>query len=252
MRNRPQLIIGALGIPAFQQLSGMNSILFYSPVIFQSLGFGSSASLYSSIITGSMLVVGALISMVVVDRLGRRILFIEAGIQMILSMVVVASILALKFGHGEELSKGVGTVLVVAICMFVVAYGWSWGPLGWLVPSELFPLEMRSAGQSVVVCVNLFWTAAVAQCFLAAMCHLLWGVFVLFASLIVIMSIFVILLLPETKQVPIEEIWLLFDKHWYWERIVTKDPKYQGHHQRQEMAAAAGAVKPVVSSESEA
>ncbi|VAI31594.1 unnamed protein product [Triticum turgidum subsp. durum] len=79
VRNRPQLIIGALGIPAFQQLSGMNSILFYSPVIFQSLGFGSSAALYSSIITGSMLVVGALVSMVVVDRLGRRVLFIEAG-----------------------------------------------------------------------------------------------------------------------------------------------------------------------------
>lgn len=245
-RNRPQLIIGALGIPAFQQLSGMNSILFYSPVIFQSLGFGNSAALYSSIITGSMLVVGALVSMVVVDRLGRRFLFIEAGIQMISSMVVVAVILALKFGHGEELSKGVGTVLVVAICLFVVAYGWSWGPLGWLVPSELFPLEMRSAGQSVVVCVNLFWTAAVAQCFLAAMCHLRWGVFILFAALIVVMSIFVILLLPETKQVPIEEIWMLFDKHWYWKRIVRKDPKYQGHHHHQMAAmptAAAAAAK---------
>lgn len=86
-RNRPQLIIGALGIPAFQQLTGQNSILFYAPVIFQSLGFGSGASLYASIITGSMLVVGALVSMSVVDRLGRRFLFIEAGIQMIGSMV---------------------------------------------------------------------------------------------------------------------------------------------------------------------
>ena len=132
-------------------------------------------------------------------------------------------ILALKFGKGEELSKGVSTVLVVAICLFVVAYGWSWGPLGWLVPSELFPLEMRSAGQSVVVCVNLLWTAAVAQCSLAA--------------LIVVMSIFVILLLPETKQVPIEEIWMLFDRHWYWKRIVRRDPKYQGNlHQQQEMS----------------
>lgn len=65
----------------------MNSILFYSPIIFRSLGFGSSAALYSSIITGFMLVVGALLSMVAVDRLGRRFLFIEAGIQMISSMV---------------------------------------------------------------------------------------------------------------------------------------------------------------------
>ncbi|XP_072972318.1 sugar transport protein 14-like [Typha angustifolia] len=225
--NRPQLIIGALGIPAFQQLSGQNSILFYAPVIFQSLGFGSGAALYSSIITGSMLVIGALVSMCVVDRLGRRFLFIEGGIQMIVSIVIVAVTLALKFGHGETLSKGVAVLLVVMICLFVAAFGWSWGPLGWLVPSEIFPLEMRSAGQSVVVCVNLFFTAAIAQCFLAALCHLRYGVFILFAGLISIMSIFIILLLPETKQVPIEEISQLFEKHWYWKRIVGKDSKVE-------------------------
>lgn len=86
-RNRPQLIIGALAIPAFQQLSGMNSILFYAPEIFQSLGMGSGAALYSNIMSGSMLVIGALVSIAVADRLGRRFLFIEAGTQMIASMV---------------------------------------------------------------------------------------------------------------------------------------------------------------------
>jgi MFS transporter, SP family, sugar:H+ symporter len=255
-RNRPQLIIGALGIPAFQQLSGMNSILFYAPVIFQSLGFGSGAALYSSLITSSMLVIGALVSMGTVDRLGRRFLFIEAGIQMICSMVrkynnlnlirisctqillfyalnylscnqvVVAVTLALKFGTGEEISKGLAALLVVAICAFVLAYGWSWGPLGWLVPSELFPLETRSAGQSVVVCINMLFTAAIAQCFLAALCHLRWGVFILFACLIVIMSLFVILLLPETKQLPIEEIYGLWEHHWFWKNIVSKDGEF--------------------------
>ncbi|CAA6666018.1 unnamed protein product [Spirodela intermedia] len=212
-KNRPQLVIGALGIPAFQQLSGMNSILFYAPVIFQSLGFGSGAALYSSIITGSMLVLGALVSMATVDRVGRRALFMEAGIQMILSMVVVAVTLALKFGHGESLSKGLAALLVVAICAFVVAYGWS----------EIFPLETRSAGQSMVVCVNLFFTAAIAQCFLASLCHLRWGVFLLFASLIVIMSLFIFFLLPETKQVPIEEMFHLWEDHWFWKRIVLSD-----------------------------
>ncbi|KAG6505924.1 sugar transport protein 14-like [Zingiber officinale] len=229
-RNRPQLVIGALGIPAFQQLSGMNSILFYSPVIFQSLGMGSGASLYSSIITSSMLVIGALISMSVVDRLGRRFLFIEAGFQMVTSMVVVGVILALEFGHGAELPKSLAVILVLAICAFVVAYGWSWGPLGWLVPSEIFPLETRSAGQSIVVCVNMFFTAAIAQCFLAMLCHLRYGVFILFAGLIVIMSVFVILLLPETKQVPIEEMSQLWEKHWFWKNIVARDQERQQQH----------------------
>lgn len=86
-KNRPQLVIGALAIPAFQQLSGMNSILFYSPVIFQSLGFGSGAALYSSAITGGALVIAALISMTFVDKFGRRAFFLEAGVEMICVMV---------------------------------------------------------------------------------------------------------------------------------------------------------------------
>jgi len=86
-KNRPQLIIGALAIPAFQQLTGNNSILFYAPVIFQTLGFGSGASLYSSIITSVALVIATLISMAFVDKFGRRAFFLEAGTEMIICMV---------------------------------------------------------------------------------------------------------------------------------------------------------------------
>ncbi|XP_059431372.1 sugar transport protein 14 [Corylus avellana] len=219
-KNRPQLIIGALGIPAFQQLTGMNSILFYAPVIFQSLGFGSGASLYSSIFTSGALVIGALMSMSLVDKFGRRAFFLEAGTEMIFCMVAVAVTLALKFGQGETLSKGIGIFLVIVICLFVLAYGRSWGPLGWLVPSEIFPLETRSAGQSVVVCVNLLFTALIAQCFLASLCHLKYGIFLVFGGLIIIMSSFIFFLLPETKQVPIEEVYLLWQTHWFWKNIV--------------------------------
>ncbi|XP_044464660.1 sugar transport protein 14-like [Mangifera indica] len=226
-KNRPQLVIGALAIPAFQQLTGMNSILFYAPVIFQSLGFGSSAALYSSIITGVALVVGALISMAFVDKCGRRAFFIEAGIEMICYMIIVAVVLALEFGQGKVLPKAIGSILVVVICLFVVAYGRSWGPLGWLVPSEIFPLETRSAGQSMVVCVNLLFTALIAQCFLASLCHLRYGIFLLFAALVVLMTCFIYFLLPETKQVPIEEVYLLWQNHWYWKKIIgeAEDPR---------------------------
>ncbi|KAI3814530.1 hypothetical protein L1987_14177 [Smallanthus sonchifolius] len=144
-KNRPQLIIGALGIPAFQQLTGMNSVLFYAPVIFQSLGFGSDGSLWSSTITSGTLVVATFISMAFVDRFGRRVFFLEAGTEMIICMstleltwqqisyflyncenplpenlrVAVAVTLALKFGQGVELPKGIGIFLVIIICIFV-------------------------------------------------------------------------------------------------------------------------------------
>ncbi|XVF34889.1 hypothetical protein REPUB_Repub18cG0097300 [Reevesia pubescens] len=224
-KNRPQLVLGALGIPAFQQLTGMNSILFYAPVMFQTLGFGSGASLFSSLITSGALVLATFISMALVDKFGRRAFFLEAGTEMFCCMVALAITLALKFGEGEELSKGIGSFLVVIICVFVVAYGRSWGPLGWLVPSELFPLETRSAGQSMVVCVNLLFTALIAQCFLVSLCHLKYGIFLLFAGLILLMSSFIFFLLPETKQVPIEEVYLLWKNHWFWKRYVEGDER---------------------------
>ncbi|CAK7337459.1 unnamed protein product [Dovyalis caffra] len=219
-KNRPQLVIGALAIPAFQQLTGMNSILFYAPVLFQSLGFSNDASLVSSVITNAALVVGALISMALVDKFGRRAFFLEAGTEMICVMIAVAITLAVEFGDGKTIPQGIGIFLVIIICLFCVAYGRSWGPLGWLVPSELFPLEIRSAGQSVVVCVNMIFTALIAQLFLVSLCHLKFGIFLLFGGLVVIMSAFVYFLLPETKQVPIEEVYLLWENHWFWKRIV--------------------------------
>lgn len=141
--------------------------------------------------------------------------------------IIVAVVLAVEFGHGKELSKGISAFLVVVIFLFVLAYGRSWGPLGWLVPSELFPLEIRSSAQSIVVCVNMMFTALVAQLFLLSLCHLKYGIFLLFGGLIVIMSIFVFFLLPETKQVPIEEIYLLFQNHWFWGSIVRQENDHE-------------------------
>lgn len=142
--------------------------------------------------------------------------------------IVTAIVLALEFGKGKQLSFGASIFLVIVIFLFVLAYGRSWGPLGWLVPSELFPLEIRSAAQSVVVCVNMIFTALVAQFFLVSLCHLKYGIFLLFAALIVLMSCFVFFLLPETKQVPIEEIYLLFEKHWFWKKVVGDDNNGSG------------------------
>uniref|UniRef100_A0A0D6R1E8 Major facilitator superfamily (MFS) profile domain-containing protein n=1 Tax=Araucaria cunninghamii TaxID=56994 RepID=A0A0D6R1E8_ARACU len=217
MRNRPQLVM-AICMPTFQILTGINSILFYAPVIFQSLGFGSNASLYSSVMTGGVLAGSTFVSIFTVDRWGRKPLLIGGGIQMIVCQVTVSIILALKFGGDKELSKGFSILLVIAICLFVAAFGWSWGPLGWTVPSEIFPLETRSAGQAITVSVNLFFTFVIAQSFLSLLCAFKYGFFLFFAAWIFIMTVFVCLFLPETKGIPIEEMINLWRKHWFWKK----------------------------------
>lgn len=218
-RNRPQLVM-AIFMPTFQILTGINSILFYAPVLFQSIGFGGNASLYSSALTGAVLASSTFISIATVDKWGRRVLLISGGIQMVVCQVIVAVILGVKFGSDKELSKSYSILVVVVICLFVTAFGWSWGPLGWTVPSEIFPLEIRSAGQSITVAVNLFFTFIIGQSFLSLLCTFKFGIFLFFAGWITIMTIFVYFFLPETKGVPIEEIIFLWKKHWFWKRIV--------------------------------
>lgn len=219
-RNRPQLIM-AIFMPTFQILTGINSILFYAPVLFQSMGFERNASLYSSALTGAVLASSTFISIGTVDRLGRRALLMSGGIQMIVCQVIVAIILGLKFSSEKELSKTYSVLVVVIICLFVMAFGWSWGPLGWTVPSEIFPLETRSAGQSITVAINLFFTFVIGQSFLSLLCAFKFGIFLFFAGWITVMTVFVYLFLPETKGVPIEEMIFLWRKHWFWKRIVV-------------------------------
>ncbi|KAL0427484.1 UNVERIFIED_CONTAM: Sugar transport protein 7 [Sesamum latifolium] len=220
-RRRPELVM-AIFMPMFQILTGINSILFYAPVLFQSMGFKGNASLYSSALTGAVLASSTLVSMAVVDRWGRRVLLISGGIQMILCQIIAAVILGLKFGNDKELSRDFSIIVVTMICLFVAAFGWSWGPLGWTVPSEIFPLETRSAGQSITVAVNLLFTFIIAQSFLSMLCTLKFGIFLFFAGWIAVMTIFVYIFLPETKGVPLEEMVLLWRKHWFWKRIVRE------------------------------
>ncbi|KAF5749556.1 sugar transport protein 7 isoform X1 [Tripterygium wilfordii] len=231
-RNRPQLVMAIL-LPAFQILTGINSILFYAPVLFQSMGFGGNASLYASALTGAVLFSSTLVAIVTVDRLGRRTLLISGGILMITCQVIVAIILAVKFGNNQELTKGFSILVVTFICIFVFAFGVSWGGLGWTIPSEIFPLETRSAGQSITVAVNLLFTFIIAQSFLALLCAFKFGIFLFFASWITVMTIFVYAFLPETKGVPIEEMILLWRKHWFWKKIVAGPQEFHASNGKQ-------------------
>ncbi|KAL7218821.1 hypothetical protein ACSBR2_011985 [Camellia fascicularis] len=135
-KYRPQLCLAIL-IPMFQQLTGINVVMFYAPVLFKTIGFQSNASLASAMITGGVNVLAIFISVFGTDRWGRKPLFLWG------------------------------------------AFAFSWGPLGWLVPSEIFPLEIRSSAQSIVVAVNMSFTFLVAQLFLVALCLVKYGLFII-------------------------------------------------------------------------
>ncbi|KAK4572532.1 hypothetical protein RGQ29_030814 [Quercus rubra] len=160
------------------------------------------------------------ISMLIVDKFGRRALFMIGGIQMFLSQTMVGVLMAAQLGDYGGISKGYASLIIIFICTYVAGFAWSWGPLGWLVPSEIFPLEIRSAGQSITVAVGFLFTFMVAQTFLTMLCHLKSGIFFFFGGWVVVMSTFVYFLLPETKNMPIEQMNSVWREHWFWKRIV--------------------------------
>ncbi|KAG2547784.1 hypothetical protein PVAP13_9KG124800 [Panicum virgatum] len=229
-RYRPQLAMAVL-VPFFQQLTGINAIMFYAPVLFKTIGLGGDASLMSAVITGLVNIAATFVSIATVDRLGRRKLFFQGGCQMLLCQIVIGTLIGLEFGASWDgaIPKASAAAVVALICVYVAGFAWSWGPLGILVPSEIFPLEIRPAGQGVSVAVNMLGTFAVAQAFLPMLCRMRFGLFYFFGGWVLAMTLFVAAFLPETKGVPIEKMGVVWRTHWFWKRFVADEDGRAGH-----------------------
>jgi sugar porter (SP) family MFS transporter len=238
---RPQLILCII-IPALQQLTGINSVIFYAPQLFSSLGSGAEAALFNTVIIGTVNVGATLVALWLVDRLGRKALFYEGGLQMIAAEVTIGILLATQFGSGT-LPPNTAIAIIVLICVFIAGFAWSWGPLCWLVCTEIQPLETRSAGYAISVTANFALTFLIGQAFLSMLCTFQWGIFIFFAGWVLIMTLVVAFLVPETKGVPMEEIQeQLFMKHWFWGRFI-KDYWGEGGVRRWSLEEAEAAQK---------
>ncbi|KAG2320186.1 hypothetical protein Bca52824_013399 [Brassica carinata] len=222
--NRPPLVCGTL-LQFFQQFTGINVVMFYAPVLFQTMGSGNNASLISTVVTNGVNAVATIIAVAMVDRLGRKFFLVEGATQMTATQISIGALL-LQHLHliGPITSRSVPLIVLILICVYVSGFAWSWGPLGWLVPSEIYPLEVRNAGYFCAVAMNMVCTFVIGQFFLSALCRFRSALFFFFAVMNVIMGLFVIFFLPETKGVPIEDMaeqrW---KKHWHWRKYFKQN-----------------------------
>ncbi|KAG8381556.1 hypothetical protein BUALT_Bualt06G0133900 [Buddleja alternifolia] len=225
-KYRPQLVM-SIAIPFFQQVTGINVIGFYAPILFRTIGSGVSASLMSSVVIGIVGTSMTLLSLFIVDKVGRRVIFKIGGILMLIPQMMIGGIMAARLGDHGALSQGYNILVLVLICIYASGFGLSWGPLGWLIPSEIFPLEIRSAAQSINVGVGFLLIFIVAQTFLVMLCHFKAMIFFFFGVWVALMTVFVYFLLPETKDVPIEKMDTIWGEHWYWKRFVGDAHEYE-------------------------
>jgi len=145
-------LIIVIGISFFQQFVGINTVMYYSPKIFQMAGFdGSVAAIGASLGVGAINVLTTVLSVYFVDRIGRRSLFNIGMIGIIVSLSLLGGSFLVNFGGAGKF------VTVGCTLLYVTFYAISVGPLGWLIISEVFPQFLRAKGSSLgSLCVWVF------------------------------------------------------------------------------------------------
>lgn len=193
------LIIG-VGLVFFQQVTGQPSVLYYAATILKSAGFSAASDATRvSILLGLLKLIMTGIAVVVIDRLGRRPLLLGGVTGITVSLFLLSSYY-LVLDNAPVLA-------VAALLLYVGCYQLSFGPIGWLMISEIFPLRQRGRGLSIAVLVNFAANALVTFAF--SPLEALVGTWVLFAGFGVIgvlSLVFIFLLVPETKGLTLEEI----------------------------------------------
>lgn len=193
------LIIGG-GLVLFQQITGQPSVLYYAPSILQTAGFSAAGDATRvSILLGLLKLIMTGVAVVVIDRLGRRPLLLGGVGGMVVSLFLL--------GSYYIIFSAAPAVAVVALLLYVGCYQLSFGPIGWLMISEIFPLKLRGRGLSLAVLVNFGANALVTFAF--SPLKELFGAGILFMGfgvICVLSLLFIYFIVPETKGLTLEEI----------------------------------------------
>lgn len=217
-----RMLVVALGVQFFQQASGIDATVYYSPVVFSHAGIsGRSGVLLATILVGLSKTLFILVATVYLDRLGRRPLLLTSAIGMTFSLLALAvgflflNITPTKGIPDPAASSGPGFVAVLAIlaiCSYVAFFSVGFGPIVWVLTSEIFPLRLRAQAMGLAIVVNRLASGTVALTFLSmARAISIAGTFFLFSAIAALSAVFVYTFTPETKGRTLEEIARFFE-----------------------------------------
>ncbi len=197
---RPALIV-AMGLFLLQQLSGINAVIYYAPTVFEHAGFSSTTNtILATAGIGVVNVLMTVVGMVLIDRLGRRLLLLIgfAGTAVALGVIAIGAATNMP---------GMGQITFAALVLYISAFAIAIGPMPWVMMSEVFPLDVRALGMSLASLVNWGFNFLVVFSFPILVAEFgLAGVFGLYATVCVLGLAFTLWLVPETNGVSLEEI----------------------------------------------
>lgn len=190
------ILIGIL-LSVFQQFVGINVALYYAPRIFESMGAAKDASMLQTVVMGLVNVIFTVVAILTVDRWGRKILLLIGSVGMAVGMFAIAGL-----AYFEVI--GIGTLVFIII--YTASFMMSWGPVTWVLISEIFPNKIR--GRAVAVAVMAQWAAnyLISSTYPAMMEFSGAFTYGFYGAMSLLSFIFVWKMVPETKGKTLEEI----------------------------------------------
>jgi len=188
-------------LAAFQQLVGINVVKTYSNIVWKSAGFSTGTTFLFSIVTVVISVFSTILAIAVIDRVGRRTMLLAGAA----AMIVALGVLAVSFsstagsGSGPTLDDSRGIAALIAMNVFAIAFGITWGPVTWVMLSELFDSRIQSIAVAVCTAFNWLTNWAVTRTFPLLADVGLGFAYSLYAAFAVLALVFVWRALPETK-----------------------------------------------------
>ena len=185
-----------------QQFSGINATIYYAPIMFAKMGFGTPMQImWITVIIGAVNVLSTIFTIVYIDKFGRRSILMTGLLIMIISCALIAICLLLQ---GKAWSE---YCVVIFILTFIIGFAISMGPIVWIICAEIFPLKARDLGITITTSANWVGDFLVVFTFLSILKNIgAPATFFIFAAINLLALIIVLLFVPETKGVSLEHI----------------------------------------------
>ena len=199
--RRPVLL--AVAISTFNQLSGINALMYYAPHIFRMAGAETDASLAQAVVVGCTNLVFTMTAMLVIDKIGRRKIMVVGSIGYIVSLAATA---AAFYTYGTDFTPFGGAVVLTSLMVFIASHAFGQGSVIWVYLSEIFPNAVRAQGQALGSFTHWVFAALISWTF-PMIAEVSGGhTFAFYSSMMVLQLVWVLKVMPETKGVPLEEL----------------------------------------------
>ncbi len=198
-----------IGLAVFQQLVGINVVFYYGAVLWQAVGFSENDALLINVLSGALSIGACLLTVVLIDRIGRKPLLWVGSVGMAVSLALM--VVAFSSGHLADgrlqLSDGMGRLALVAANVYVVFFNMSWGPVMWVMLGEMFPNQIRGSGLAVAGAAQWSANFAITVTFPVLLASIgLAGAYGIYTVAAVASIFFVLRYVRETKGKELEQM----------------------------------------------